>query len=350
LPAQDADSDVESDVGRHDRVLAEPYQGYLQISGKTLDLRDMPKSKSGLRRVSGALVEAAQAMWTHEVPRDAGAISYFSLFVLFPAILVLFHIVVVILKMWQLRNPVIKVIVELFPGSKGFLESNLMELADPSPLLFLAAFIVVIWGSTWIFTFLENALNRAWEVPRRRTFWESRIRNIALLLVGGTLLLASAGITLVVDAQKALAYRRVPAFAKDQLINAMWGWIILAAGFVIAITVFFCIYKLMPDCKVRSCEALYGAIVATILWEADWKIFAQLVPVFDSQKVYGTTGFIIALLTWVYGSSLITLYGANFSARLYRAERHIEGARQEILPAPDEVWEKNVRKFPRLKG
>jgi membrane protein len=325
------------------------FQGYLQIGVKSLDLVGMSQTKSWLRRVGRALVEAAQAMWSHEIPRDAGAISYFSLVVLFPAILALFHIVFVILNMWQLRQPVIRVIVELFPGSRGFLESNLMELTDPSPLLFLAAFIVVIWGSTWIFTFLENALNRAWEVPRRRTFWESRIRNIVLLLVGGMLLLASAGITLVVDAQKALAYRRVPAFAKDQIINAMWGWIILAAGFLIAITVFFCVYKLMPDCKVQSREALSGAIVAAILWEADWKIFAQLVPVFDSQKIYGTTGFIIALLTWVYGSSLITLYGANFSARINRTARQLQGAKPKTVPAAGDSWEKNIRNFPHLK-
>ena len=297
-----------------------------------------------------AFVEAARAMWTHEVPRDAGAISYFSLFVLFPAILVLFHIIFKILGLGQvqLRQYVILRIVGLFPGSRPFLEKNLQEFTDPSPILFLACFIVVIWGSTWVFTFLENALNRAWEVPRRRTFWESRIRNILLLGLGGTMLLASAGISLIVDAQKALADQRVPAFASDQIINAMWAWIIFGAGFVIAIAVFFFIYKLMPDRKVLWREALSGAIVATILWEADWRIFAKLVPVFDPQKVYGTTGFIIALLTWVYTSSLITLYGASFSARLHGPEREREGAQPESTPAPRRPWDRNVHDFPRI--
>lgn len=322
---------------------------YLQNATKSLDLMIMSKTKSGLQRVGTAFVDAARAMWTHEVPKDAGAISYFSLFVLFPAILVLFHITFFILGMWELHLPVVQRIVELFPGSKGFLENNLLELMDPSPLLFLACFIVVIWGSTWIFTFLENALNRAWEVPRRRTFWESRLRNIALLVLGGTMLLASAGITLVVNAQHALADKRVPAFAKDQLINTIWAWIILAAGFVMAIAVFFCIYKLMPDRKVLWFEALSGAIVATSLWEADWKIFSKLVPTFDSQKVYGTTGFIIALLTWVYTSSLITLYGANFSAKLHRPEQQLKGASPESAPADNRPRERNVRNFPRSR-
>lgn len=309
----------------------------------------MPKVKSGIRRVGVAFVEAARAMWTHEVPRDAGAISYFSLFVLFPAILVLFAMVHSFLGMWQLRQPVVRRIVELFPGSKPFLEKNLLEMANPSPALLLACFIVMIWGSTWVFTFLENALNRAWEVPKRRTFWESRVRNISLLVLGGTMLLASVVITLIVDAEKALTDQRVPAFAEDQIINAIWRWIIQGAGFLIAITVFFCIYKLMPDRKVRWHEALSGAIVATTLWEVDWKVFSKLVPVFDSLKVYGITGVIIALLTWVYTSSLITLYGASFSAKLHQPERKQEGESPESTPTDSRPWDVNVRKFPRIE-
>jgi YihY family inner membrane protein len=283
-------------------------------------------------------------MLTHEVPRDAGAISYFSLFVLFPAILVLFHVLFVILGMYELRPTVIRKIVELFPGSRQFLENNLKDLVDPSALLFLACCIVVIWGSTWIFTFLENALNRAWEVPRRRTFWESRLRNIALLVLGGTMLLISAGITVFIDAQRALAEHRVPAFAKDQIVHAFWGWIILSAGIVMAISVFFFIYKLMPDRKVHWCEALSGALVATALWETDWKVFSSLVPIFDSH-IYGTIGFIIALLTWVYTSSLITLYGANFAAKLHRKAEKAGPALQSPPEGPV-ARQLKIRTFP----
>jgi len=306
----------------------------------------MPKGRTFIRRVGRAFVEAAGAMWTHEVPRDAAAISYFSLFALFPAILVLFAVVDYFLGVLQLEwSAVVDRIVMLFPGSEPFWKKNLMQFTDPSPALLLACFIVVIWGSTWVFTFLENALNRAWDVPRRRTFWESRVRNIALLLLGGIMLLTSAGITVVLEAQKALADQR---FARDQIVGAMWRYIIAGAGFGMAILVFLFVYKLMPDLKVRWGEAISGAIVATVLWEVDWKIFAKLVPTFDSQKVYGTTGFIIALLTWVYASSLITLYGGNFSARLHRPEGPSKTSVTEASSLERVSGDKKIRIFPRI--
>ena len=305
----------------------------------------MLKAIPALRRIGVALVGAARAMWSHEIPRDAGAIAYFSLFILFPAILVLFAVVFAFLGFWDLRAPVVDRIILLFPGSAPFLRKNLSEITRPSPALFLSCFIVVIWGSTWIFTFLENALNRAWGVPRRRTFWESRLRSIALLVLGGTMLLISAGITFIVNAMKSQAETLSPAFAKDQMILTFWKWPIWTAGIMIAIIVFLFVYKLMPDCHIRWTEALTGSIVATTLWEFDWEIFVRLVPVFDPEKVYGTTGFIIALLTWLYASSLITLYGANFSAKLYGARKKDEAGRSHLPGAGRSIGRK-VRSFP----
>jgi len=293
-----------------------------------------------------AFVDAARAMWSAEVPRDAGAISYFSLFILIPAVLVLFAILDAVLGAVQLRVTVVQRIVVLFPGSSQFLQKNLANLTDPPPAVLLSCCVVVIWGSTWIFTFLENALNRAWGVPKQRTFWESRIRSIALLFLGGTLLLTVAGIAAGVGALQSQAARRVPAFAKDPIINAMWYSIILGMGFLIAITVFFFIYKLMPDRKVHWHEALSGAVVATILWEAGSYIFGKFVPVLDSQRVYGTMGAIMALLAWVYTSSLITLYGANFSARLHRVEAD-SVATPAAIPEESYAWNGKVRIFPR---
>ena len=163
------------------------------------------------------------------------------------------------------------------------------------------------------------------------------------------MLLTSAGITLVLDRLQDQTASRVPGFPRDQLIEGIWSWTIMTAGILIAITVFFFIYKLMPDRKIFWFEALTAAVVATVLWETDWKIFVKLVPVFDSQKIYGTTGFIIALLTWVYTSSLITLYGANFSAKLFKPKRTREPSVREPILEERRPHLENIRTFPRGK-
>jgi membrane protein len=257
-------------------------------------------------------------MLHHEIPSTAAAISYFSLFGLFPATLVMVALVDALLGWLDLHDTVLERIVDLFPASRAFLEGNLSELTDPSAALVVSCLVVLLWCSNWVFMFIENAMNTAWAVQRRRTFWESRLLGIALLVLGGVLLLASTGITWLVSAVRSRATAGVPEFARDEIINSIWSTLILTAGFLIATLVFLLVYKLMPDRKIRWGEAFSGAIVASSLWEVSSTIFVKLVPFFDYERVYGTMGAVITIMAWVYTSSFIMLFGANFSAQLHR--------------------------------
>jgi membrane protein len=257
-------------------------------------------------------------MLHHEIPSTAAAISYFSLFGLFPATLVMVALVDALLGALDLHDTVVERIVDLFPASRAFLEGNLSELTDPSSALVVSCLVVLLWSSNWVFMFVENAMNTAWAVRRRRTFWESRLLGVALLVLGGILLLASTGITWLVSVVRSRATAGVPEFARDEIINSIWSTLILSAGFLIATLVFLLVYKLMPDRKIKWREAFSGAVVATCLWEVSSIIFVKLVPFFDYERVYGTMGAVLTLLAWVYTSSFIMLFGANFSAQLHR--------------------------------
>ena len=70
-------------------------------------------------------------------------------------------------------------------------------------------------------------------------------------------------------------------------------------------------------------EAMPGAILAGIFWEAAKHAFVLLLPYFHYDLVYGSIGAGVALLSWVYISSLIMLFGAQLSGILY-AEDHTE--------------------------
>jgi len=272
----------------------------------------------GFRHIGTAFVEASRGMFNQEIPKDAAAISYFSLFALFPATLVLLALADSFFGWMHLHKRLLQSIIGLFPGSGVFLSSNLAEITTPSAAIVLSCVFVVMWCSTWIFTFIESAMNRIWSVPKRRTFWQSRIRSIFLLALGGILLLVSAGTTAVVSTAGTRAGRQIHQFTRNPVISWMWSLILIGVGFAVAVLVFLFVYKLMPDRKVLWREASSGALVAAVVWEVGSYIFAKVVPYFDYQRVYGKAGAIIALMAWVYTSTLILLYGASFAAKLHR--------------------------------
>ena len=294
------------------------------------------------RWLGRAFVRSLRAWVNPETPRDAAAISYFSLITLFPALLVLIAVVDTFLAP-DIHRSVVNLVVRIFPGARTFLRANFEDITNPSPALVLSCIIVVLWASTWIFTFLENALNRAWDVPRRRTFWESRIRSIGLLVMGGILMIISSGFTILVSAARSRTTEMASVYAKDQLLDWLQSSILLLVGFLLVILVYTVTFKLMPDVKVSWKEALPGAVVSSLSWEVAIYVFAKLVPHFDYQRVYGQIGVIITLLVWVYTSCLILLLGANFSAQLRRIA-DLSKEESDSIPAPSH---EKVRRFAR---
>jgi len=295
----------------------------------------MISKRNIFQRTGRAFVEAGRMLFKHQVPRDAAGISYFGLVALFPAVIVLIAIVDAFLGWMNLHNIVLQRIIDLFPGSRQFLKSSLNPLTAPSTAIVVSCIVVVLWSASWMYTFIERAINRAWGVSHQRTFWESRLRSIALMALGGFSLLCSAAITTFVGTARVLAERHINHTASTEyFMSWFWSLILLGTGFVIAVMVFAFVFKWIPHRKVLWTEALSAALVSTTLWEIGSIIFAKIVPVFDYQKIYGTMSAFIALLVWVYTSNIILIYGANFCAQLHWARMDVPVS--DIGPAAGE--------------
>ncbi len=292
----------------------------------------MPPNPSRVRKAVSALGRALRAMWDHRNPRDAAAISYFSTLALFPGVLVLIAVANDLLGKFEVgKVTVFGRIIVLFPVSKKFLDENLSQIIDPSTTLVLSCVVIVMWTSSWVFSIVENALNRAWDVPRRRTFWESRVRSVTVVVLGGIILLGSVAILAIASPITREAQERFRIYFRDPIISWLWQSVLYVAVFFLAILVFTCVYKLMPDKKVDWRDALSGALLSALLWEMGTFIFIKLVPSFDFDRIYGRMGAVIMLLVWVYTSNLIMLFGANFSAQLQRVA-------SERLPAAGDAF------------
>jgi membrane protein len=280
----------------------------------------MKRDRPFLSRIGRALLSALRCILNEDTPRDAAAISYFGLITLFPTILLIIALADTSLGWFgQHREEIIQRIISLFPGSRRFLTENLADLADPSPALAVSCIIVVIWCTSWIWAFVESALNRAWKVDLRRPFLENRIRGILLMALGGICLLTSVAFSAFVSSARAQSAARIPALAEAPIVHSLWSLVLLAAGFLIAVLVFALIYKLMPACRISWFEALCGSIASAIIWELGSYIFVWLLSYFDYGKVYGKAGAVITLLAWVYTSNFIMLYGAHFTAQFHQS-------------------------------
>lgn len=79
--------------------------------------------------------------------------------------------------------------------------------------------------------------------------------------------------------------------------------------------VFFIIYWIVPNLKLRWKSVIPGTLFATIGWILTSLIFSFYVSSFGNfSNTYGSIGAIIVLMMWLYFSAIILILGGQLNA------------------------------------
>lgn len=286
--------------------------------------------------VGRLFMEALRSIFEKEGPTTAGAIAYFSLFSILPAMILIVTICDHVLGVYDLREKVIHKVMEVFPSARPVILDNVSDLTTPSWTVLFISLLTFLWSASWVFMFVENALNKAWHVSTSRSFWHSRLVALSMIFLCFTMLASSMLLTGIIASVQTMTEGLNTGIMPESVLSLFWKIVLGIAGFLLNLTVFTLVYKIIPNTRVKFLEALTGALVASLFWQIANYIFAWYTPYFlQHQKLYGSLGAVIGLLTWVYFSSLIMLYGAHFSVYMHGLQSVEERRHSREVHAPD---------------
>src|SRR5262249_24212460 len=99
----------------------------------------------------------------------------------------------------------------------------------------------------------------------------------------------------------------------------------LVFDFAVVILLFAMIFKFLPDVKIQWRDVWIGAIMTAILFGLGKWLLGFYLGSGAASSAYGAASSLITLLLWVYYSSQILLFGAEFT-QVYgdRAGRELE--------------------------
>jgi len=265
-----------------------------------------------ITRTFGAFME-------NDLTTSAAAVSYFSMLALFPLLILLLSLGSNLIGPEAVEKYIIGQALQLLPGTHTFVRKNLDSLTNISPEVIVSCIAIVLWAASWLFTVIEKALNRIWGTYPR-SFLHGRAVNFAVMslvfaLLGVTALLVAIA-SAIRSAAAEIPLRLGPSLSI--LSDYFWQLIFMAGSLVITVVLFTIVYKWLPNAAVSLREAVIGAAIAGVMWEVAKYAFAYLIPYFHYDLLYGSIGAGVALLTWVYLSSVIMLIGAQFTALLHR--------------------------------
>jgi membrane protein len=239
----------------------------------------------------------------------AGGVTYAILLALFPALAALVSIYGLVLDPAQVERQVSTLSGVLPEQSRQLLADELHQLVSTSSgTLGLGAtfgLLLALWSASRGMSGLITALNIAYEERERRGLLKLNLVALALtiaLMLGGLVVIA-----LVAVLPAAVQLLGLDNGAKWLLLLVQWPLLIVVFMLGLAI-----LYRYAPDREKPQWRWVSeGAGAATFLWlvaSAGFTVYVANFANFD--KTYGSLGGVIILLTWLYLSALIVLFGA----------------------------------------
>jgi membrane protein len=287
--------------------------------------------------VAGLIKETVSNFLEDDCMDSAAALSYYTIFSL-PAILVLLLMLVSsIMNPSDVRGGLESQLQALMGPSAGDQIRTIIKQAEKRPSNGLIPTILgiagLLFGATGAFGQLQKALNRAWNVepdPHQggiKNFLSKRVFSFGMILVVGFFLLVS----LVVSAALSGLGDRLGNFLPVGLSGAVLQVLNLVISLAVVTLLFGALFKVMPDAKISWRSVWVGAGVTAVLFVLGKFLIGFYLGQSNPGQAYGAAGSLAVLLLWVYYSTIILLFGAEFTETW--AERRGRG----IEPEPGAV-------------
>jgi membrane protein len=261
------------------------------------------------------LVSETVTEWLDDgASRLAAALAYYTIFSLAPLLIFVIAIAGFFFGVGTAREEILGQLSELLgPLGAVYIGTLLDSASKPASSLIGAGvgFVVLIFGATSAFAQLQEALNIIWKVAPKKSgisyFIRKRLLSFSLLLVIGFLLLVS----LVLSAAMAAAGKFISGILPAYLILA--NVLNFMLSFTITAMLFAAIYRILPDAKVRWRDVFWGAIVASALFSVGRFLIGLYLGQSAIGSIYGAAGSIVIILVWIYLSTQILFFGAEFT-------------------------------------
>ncbi len=260
------------------------------------------------------LKETINEFLQHRVMRLAAATAYYAIFSIGPLLVLVIGLAGLVFGEDAVRKAATEQI-RSFVGDRSANLINSMMVAEQkggSTLATILGAAVLVVGATGGFGQLQDSLNTIWGVTTKPgksigAFVRDRFLSMAMVLGVGFVLLVSMALSAFVvtfagyiGALVALPAWLVPAF------NGL-------ADFLVISLLFALIFKVLPDVKIRWEHVWVGALGTALLFTAGKYLLSVYLARETSASAYGAGSALVIILLYIYYSSIILYFGAEFT-------------------------------------
>jgi membrane protein len=246
----------------------------------------------------------------------SAALSYYTIFALGPVLIILISLAGIFFGKdavagklyWQINGLVGSQAALQIQQIIGNIEESQMSRSGA-----ILGVVILFIGATGVFTEMQDSINYIWSLrtkPKKSfiKFIFDRVLSFSLIISFGFILMVSLAVHALVD----LLHEKLKLYFNEVtvMIFQSFNYIIL---FAVITSLFAIIFKVLPDGKVRWKDSFVGAIFTSVLFLMGKYLIGLYLGNSNIGATYGAAASLVIILLWVYYTSIILFFGAEFT-------------------------------------
>jgi membrane protein len=176
----------------------------------------------------------------------------------------------------------------------------------------IIGFVVLLFSASVVFAQLQASLNRVWNVVQKPGLGilhliKTRLFSMAMVVTLGFLLMVSLVVSTALAAFGSYLQAMVPGM---QVVGYVINFLVAVA---VTALLFAGLFKYVPDVIIRWREVWIGALVTAVLFNVGQIGIGIYLGNSDTARAYGAAGSFLVLILWLYYSTVILFYGAEWA-------------------------------------
>ena len=272
-------------------------------------------SKITIKNFWHLLKQAGGGFIKDKVPKLSASLSYYTMFSLGPVLL----IVIFFAKQFYGEDAINGVLFgqlrQIIGDTAALQIQALIQNAAITGSTFttIISFVTLIIGATSVFSEIQDSINTIWRLKiKEGASWKvtvkQRLLSFSLIIGLGFLLLVSLILNSLIELLMGVLEKRFPdiTIVLFYIINLVFTLLIISSLFAI-------IFKVLPDAVIKWSDVAVGSIFTAILFMLGKFGITFYIGKSNVSSTYGAAGSFVVLLLWVYYSSMILYFGAEFT-------------------------------------
>jgi membrane protein len=303
---------------------------------------DSNNSESLVGAGSSLLKQTFQEWLQDKAPQLGAALAYYTVFSLAPLVLVLLAIVGFLFRddpagAWNKITQQMSYFLD--PSALQVVQNIAQKASQPgkSVIATIIGVALALFGASGVFGQLQDALNTIWGVkakPGTGIWGFLRARFLSFAMVAGICFLLL--VSLAIEALLKGFSHYVQSVVPGGIVIALTVYLVF--DFAVVVLLFAMIFKFLPDVKIQWRDVWIGAVMTAIFFGIGKWALGLYLSSGAAGSAYGAASSLITLLLWVYYSSQILLFGAEFT-QVYsdRAGRGVEPSEYAVRVQTSEI-------------